>query len=92
MDKITGDSIDLLSIHAITQKHIALLNTYTNLLSEVETLDNNMRAMRLVEDSKENMDKLSISNNLTQTVSNMVIDFVQITSYLHDLEKKFLAE
>jgi hypothetical protein len=92
MDKITGDSIDLLSIHAITQKHIELLNSYTNLLSEVESLDNNMRAMKLVEDSQENLDKLSITNQLTKTVSNMVVDFVQITSYLHELEKKFSAE
>ena len=92
MDKITGDCIDLLSIHTITQKHIELLNSYTNLLTEVEALDNNMKSMKLIEDSEDNFEKLSLNTQLTKTVSNMVLDFVQITSCLHELEKKFVAE
>ena len=36
--------------------------------------------------------KLSLTSQLTKTVSNMVLDFVQITSCLHELEKKFVAE
>ena len=92
MDKITGDCIDLLSIHTITQKHIELLNSYTNLLTEVEALDNHMKAMKLIEDSEDNFEKLSLTTQLTKTVSNMVLDFVQITSCLHELEKKFVAE
>ena len=91
MDKITGDSIDLLSIHAITQKHLELLNSYTNLLGEVESLDNQMKAMILIENSEDNSEKLSLTSQLTKTVSNMVVDFVQITSCLHELEKKFIA-
>ena len=55
MDKMTGDCIDLLSIHTITQKHIELLNSYTNLLTEVEALDNNMKSMKLIEDSEDNL-------------------------------------
>ena len=92
MDKITGDCIDLLSIHTITQKHIELLNSYSNLLTEVEALDNNMKSMKLIEDSEDNFEKLSLTSQLTKTVSNMVLDFVQITSCLHELEKKFVAE
>ena len=92
MDKTTGDCIDLLSIHTITQKHIELLNSYTNLLTEVEALDNNMKSMKLIEDSEDNFEKLSLTSQLTKTVSNMVLDFVQITSCLHELEKKFVAE
>ena len=89
---MTGDCIDLLSIHTITQKHIELLNSYTNLLTEVEALDNNMKSMKLIEDSEDNFEKLSLTTQLTKTVSNMVLDFVQITSCLHELEKKFVAE
>ena len=89
---MTGDCIDLLSIHTITQKHIELLNSYTNLLTEVEALDNNMKSMKLIEDSEDNFEKLSLTSQLTKTVSNMVLDFVQITSCLHELEKKFVAE
>ena len=92
MDKMTGDCIDLLSIHTITQKHIELLNSYTNLLTEVEALENNMKSMKLIEDSEDNFEKLSLTTQLTKTVSNMVLDFVQITSCLHELEKKFVAE
>ena len=89
---MTGDCIDLLSIHTITQKHIELMNSYTNLLTEVEALDNHMKAMKLIEDSEDNFEKLSLTSQLTKTVSNMVLDFVQITSCLHELEKKFVAE
>jgi hypothetical protein len=51
-----------------------------------------MKAMKLIEDSEDNFEKLSLTSQLTKTVSNMVLDFVQITSCLHELEKKFVAE
>lgn len=92
MDKITGDSIDLLSVQKITSKHLEMLQVYSNLLNEVEELDNQMKAMKLVDDSPLSVEKVDITDNITKTVSNMVLDFVKITSYLHNLEKLLTAE
>ena len=92
MDKITGDSIDLLSVHKITEKHLEMLQTYSNLLNEVEELDNQMKAMMLVDDSPLSLEKSDITDKITKTVSNMVLDFVKMTSYLHNLENLLTAE
>ena len=92
MDKITGDSIDLLSVQKITSKHLEMLQVYSNLLNEVEELDNQMKAMKLVDDSPLSVEKVDITDNITKTVSNMVLDFVKITSYLHNLEKLLTTE
>lgn len=92
MDKITGDSIDLLSVQKITSKHLEMLQIYSNLLNEVEELDNQMKAMKLVDESPISAEKSEITDTITKTVSNMVLDFVKITSCLHNLENLLTAE
>lgn len=92
MDKITGDSIDLLSVQKITSKHLEMLQIYSNLLNEVEELDNQMKAMKLVDESSLSVEKSEITDMITKTVSNMVLDFVKITSCLHNLENLLTTE
>ena len=92
MDKITGDSIDLLSVQKITSKHLEMLQVYSNLLNEVEELDNQMKAMKLVDESPLSVEKSEITDMITKTVSNMVLDFVKITSCLHNLENLLTTE
>lgn len=92
MDKITGDSIDLLSVQKITSKHLEMLQIYSNLLNEVEELDNQMKAMKLVDESPSSAEKSEITDMITKTVSNMVLDFVKITSCLHNLENLLTTE
>lgn len=92
MDKITGDSIDLLSVQKITSKHLEMLQIYSNLLNEVEELDNQMKAMKLVDESPLSAEKSEITDMITKTVSNMVLDFVKITSCLHNLENLLTTE